>query len=124
MTQIVNDPSKDFVTISGFTSEEFLQSVVDYASDGYTIVTGTAFLFGASKQVDMYKPKGNKKTVAEAIVVPEVVTPDLETAITSFNGDKNKLEEYGKTLGIDLKKNKKFGNMVKDLKDYLESPVE
>jgi hypothetical protein len=41
--------------------------------------------------------------------------------IDSLGSDKDKLEDYGKTFGIDLKKSRSFKNMVKDLKAYLKA---
>ena len=67
-------------------------------------------------------------SIAEQEVVEEVVEAPTETTkptvtdaqIAALNGNKDKLEALGRTLGVELKKSKSFSNMVNDLKDALK----
>ena len=53
----------------------------------------------------------------EEITEKPTIDSDL---VKSFKGDKDKLEDYGKTFGIDLKKSRSFKNMLKDLENFVE----
>jgi len=140
MTSIINNPEKDFVTVSGFTSDEFLESIVRLSNEGYKLINGTAFLFGVTKSVDMKRPVDSSIEVTSVetsvdIQTEESVSAPARTygkdgltlgivmeAIPQFDKDKGLLQAYGNTFGIKLLKTRSFDNMVKDLeKGLLES---
>ena len=129
------------IEVSGYLVEDWVNEIIKKSFEGYRIVEGSMVAFSTSKTVVMTNAEETieepvEETIEEPIeepveviveepeqeeVVVEEATNEAETAtldmelIESFEGDKNLLEEYGKDFGIDLKKNKKFENMLGDL---------
>lgn len=111
------------IEVAGYLIEDWLNEIIEKSHEGYRIVEGSVVAFSTSKVAVMTK-EAFKETPVQ--VVTEEVT-EVDTAeetldmelIESFDGDKNLLEEYGKDFGIDLKKNKKFENMLSDLIDHV-----
>ena len=121
------------IEVSGYLVEDWVNEIIKKSFEGYRIVEGSMVAFSTSKTVVMTNAEDPvEETIEEPVeviveepveeeVVVEEATNEAETAtldmelIESFEGDKNLLEEYGKDFGIDLKKNKKFENMLGDL---------
>ena len=70
---------------------------------------------------------GGKKEVAPAPVVEEAPRPEEEIA-DAFSDEKNfsdmskeELEEYGRTVGIELDRRYSKSKLIKELEDHIES---
>ena len=118
------------IYLTGASGEDFLKTVAEKAKEGYTVVENTVMLNMYVKRCVMKKPEQVvlKAPVGLADSIPtepvkQPVPTYSQAVIGSLKGDKNKLEQYGKELGVELKKSKSFENMVKDLEDYVAFPV-
>ena len=118
------------IYLAGASGEDFLKTVAEKAKEGYTVVENTVMLnmyvkrcvMKKPEQVDLKAPVGLADSIPTEPVKQPVPTYS-QAVIGSLKGDKNKLEQYGKELGVELKKSKSFENMVKDLEDYVAFPV-
>jgi hypothetical protein len=133
----INIGDDSLIEVSGYVTEEWIKDIISKSNEGYRLVEGTAVAFSSLKVIRMTNvPEDPQKTPEE---VTDVEVGDIEESsnpseepseeltevskestldmelIESFEGDKSLLEEYGKDFGIDLKKNKKFENMLSDL---------
>lgn len=114
------------IYLAGASGEDFLKTVAEKAKEGYSIVENTVMLNMYVKRCVMKKTptvvvEGSKQEPVQSSVKQPVKYS--QAVIGSFKGDKNKLEQYGKEFGIELKKSKSFDNMVKDLEDHVGFPV-
>lgn len=79
-----------------------------------------------TQEEESYKSSNLEDVVLESnelYNIPEdVVLEDVKVTLAPLESfkDKDELLDYGKTLGIELKKNKTLKNMYKDLEEYLK----
>lgn len=114
------------IYLAGASGEDFLKTVAEKAKEGYSIVENTVMLNMYVKRCVMKKNStvvvedSKQEPVQSSTKQPSTYS---QAVIGSFKGDKNKLEQYGKEFGVELKKSKSFENMVKDLEDHVGFPV-
>ena len=92
----------------------------------YQVIMDVSNLVEDTDEVEVVEPFVTPTKTVDIINI-ESTSPFIEPTkvidsdtVIGFNGDKDKLEKYGLTFGIDLKKNKSFKNMLLDLQTHLE----
>lgn len=131
-TATTRKSNKDGVTqafISAYMLEDLLQSVIEISNDGYEIVKGSTVSYGQIKSVVMSKteeaPSEGTLIVTEENDDGSFIEDDSDKLdrdyLTSIEGNKKKLELYGRKIGIELKKSKSYANMLIDLEDYAKT---
>lgn len=123
----VGDVSK--INVTAYLLEDLLNTVIDLSNQGYEIVTGSTVGYGQVKSVVMSKKVTEQVTTVKEVnsVLEDTKQPEEDSSLVvldedyliTITGDKDSLEEYGKDFGIDLKKNKSYDNMLKDLRDFV-----
>lgn len=123
----------DSIILAAPYASDLFVTVNEKVLEGWSVVPATANVTSLMKHVIMSKKEQKAPTPPEPVVsnvqeptqepVQDVVEGDpvgLDyPLIKGFLHDKGKLEDYGKGFGIDLKKNKSFKNMLKDLEDHV-----
>lgn len=123
----VGDVSK--INVTAYLLEDLLNTVIDLSNQGYEIVTGSTVGYGQVKSVVMSKKVTEQVTTVKEVnsVLEDTKQPEEDSSIVVLDedylitiaGDKDSLEAYGKDFGIDLKKNKSYDNMLKDLREFV-----
>lgn len=117
------------IYISGISGDDFLEAVAQKGAEGYKICKGATMLSMyikrcvMSKQVSTTAEQPVEAAQTSEEVVKEPVEKYSQAMVSSFKNNKDKLENYGRLFGIELKKSKSFDNMVRDLEDHVGFPI-
>jgi hypothetical protein len=136
-----NIPYTNHREVSSQSTAEWVNEIIRLAKDGYEVIDGSIIAYSLSKSCKM-KPTGAEEIAPvedePLIITKEELLQDIEkevvesvagndlgidyVSIKSFDGDKNKLEDYAKeAFAIDLNRTRTFKNMVKDLEKELKA---
>lgn len=146
MTAIVSvtKVNENEITVASRLGDAFLNKVIELAGEGYKVIPNSTVNHRLLHKVSMTKEELKQEEVVQVekdVLTPEPVQEPVQeekteeesseevaddtpigynqTIVDSLGGDKERLEEYGRTLGIELRRNRSFNNMVKDLKKAL-----